>query len=186
MASQSSADSKALEQFRSYLHLLATMQLDRRLRGKVDASDVVQQTMLQAFRAREQFRGNTDGERAAWLRQILARNLAHATRDFSRDKRDIHREKSLQASLNASSVRLERWLASQDSSPDQRVERNEQLNEVAERIDTLPEAQREALVMHYLQGMALPEIAARMGRTRSSVAGLLRRALSSLRDTLGA
>jgi RNA polymerase sigma-70 factor (ECF subfamily) len=161
------------------------MQLDKRLRGKVDASDVVQQTMLQALRAKEQFRGTSDGERAAWLRQILARNLAHATRDFSRDKRDVNREKSLQASLNASSVRLERWLASQESSPTQKVVRNEQLYHMAQRMADLPEAQREALVMHYLQEMSLPQIAEQLGRTRSSVAGLLRRALASLRDALG-
>src|SRR5262245_47931090 len=106
-----------LEQFRPYLHLLARLQLDRRLQAKLDASDVVQQTLLQAHQALGQFRGTTDAERAAWLRQILARCLGHALRDFGRDKRDVGRERSLEAAVEASSVRLEAWLAAEQTSP---------------------------------------------------------------------
>ena len=77
-----------LERFRSYLHLLAEAQLDRRLRSKLDPSDVVQQTLLQAHQARQQFRGGSDGELAAWLRQILARTLLHCVRDCHRSRRE--------------------------------------------------------------------------------------------------
>ena len=67
-ANESTAE---FEPFRSYLQLLAETQLQTRLRSKVDAADVVQQTMLQAHQAREQFRGETDAEKAGWLRTIL-------------------------------------------------------------------------------------------------------------------
>src|SRR5262249_44132637 len=100
MSDELDGDGAALEQFRSYLRLLARLHLDPRLVGKLDASDIVQQTLLQAHQARDQFRGK-GGERAAWLRQILARNLAHAVRDFGRDKRDVAREQSLEAALDA-------------------------------------------------------------------------------------
>jgi RNA polymerase sigma-70 factor (ECF subfamily) len=66
------------------LLLLAQVHLDRRLLGKLDASDVVQQTLLEAHQGLAQFRGRTVGEQAAWLRQILARNLANAVRDMGR------------------------------------------------------------------------------------------------------
>ena len=99
MSDRQISDDTWLDQYRSYLRVLANLQLDRRLRSKVDASDIVQQTLLQAHRARAQFRGETDAEKGAWLRQILAHNLAHAMRDFRRDKRDINREQSIQASL---------------------------------------------------------------------------------------
>src|SRR5579885_672319 len=104
-------DGQELERFRAYLRLLARLHLDPRLRGKLDASDVVQQTMLQAFQARAGFRGSTEAELAAWLRQILARNLAHAARDLGRDKRDVARERSLEQALGQSSHRLGLWLA---------------------------------------------------------------------------
>src|SRR5262249_9943767 len=129
-----SAGGSMLERFRSYLHLLARMNLDARLRGKLDASDVVQQTLLQAYRALSQFRGQTEAELASWLRQILARNLEHAVRDFSRDKRDVGRERSLQAALDASSARLEAWLAAEQSSPSQRAAHNEQVLRLAEAL----------------------------------------------------
>ena len=86
-----------LERFRSYLLLLARMKLDRKWRGKLDASDVVQQTMLEAHQALATFRGDNPAAQAAWLRQILARNLANAVRDLTRAKRDARREQALKA-----------------------------------------------------------------------------------------
>jgi RNA polymerase sigma-70 factor, ECF subfamily len=85
------ADGRLLERFRDYLHLLARLQLGPKLQGKFDASDVVQQTLLEAYVKRDQFRGS-DAERPAWLRQILAHNLADALRAFGQAKRDAGRE----------------------------------------------------------------------------------------------
>ena len=86
-----------LERFRSYLVLLARLKLDRKLRGKLDASDVVQQTLLEAHEALESFQGDGLAALAAWLRQILARNLANAVRDLTRAKRDVHRSEAKEA-----------------------------------------------------------------------------------------
>ena len=80
-----------LERFRSYLRLLARPHLDPQLQGKLDPSDLVQQTFLQAHQAWQQFRGTSQAELAAWLRQILARNLAHAARNLGRARRDFGR-----------------------------------------------------------------------------------------------
>ena len=181
---ESSEDQPSLDRYRSYLHLLASMQLDRRLRGKLDASDVVQQTLLQAHRARPQFRGESPGQLAAWLRQILAHNLAHASRDYTRAKRDVTRERSLEASVGASAARLNQWIEAQQSSPSQKAERGEQLLQLAEALDTLPEAQREAIVLHYWQDWSLAEIGTRLDRSPAAVAGLLHRGLKKLRGTL--
>src|ERR1700736_6148060 len=91
-----------LERFRTYLGLLARLQLDPRLRGLLDPSDVVQQTLLKAHRNRDQCRGTTDEQRAAWLRAILAHELADAVRKFGRRGED--RRQFLEASLNQSSA----------------------------------------------------------------------------------
>ena len=184
MSRDSTAEGELLERFRAYLRLLARLQLDPRLGSKIDPSDMVQQTMLQAHRALADFRGQTDAEMAAWLRQILSRNLTHAARDFGRDKRNVARERSLEAAVEGSSVRLEAWLAAEQSSPSQRAERNEQILRLAAALETLPDEQREAVELHYWQGWTLAEIAAHQQRTASSVAGLVHRGLAKLRGIL--
>jgi RNA polymerase sigma-70 factor (ECF subfamily) len=173
----------ALERYRSYLLLLARARLDARLRGKLDASDVVQLTLLEAHRDRAQFRGG-DGARAAWLRQVLARNLANAARDFSRARRDVGRERVLQAAVDESTSRLECWLAAKRSSPSQQAQRHERAVLLAEALAELPEGQREALVLRHWEGRSLVEIARRLGCTTAAVTGLLHRGLKGLRKRL--
>ena len=177
-------DGPALERYRTYLRVLAGLHLDPRLRGKLDASDVVQQTLLQAYQARGQFRGGTEAELASWLRQILARHLANLVRDFGRDRRDVGRERSLDAALAASSARLEAWVAAGQSSPSRRAERQEQALRVAEALARLPEAQREALVLQHWHGWSLAQIAEHLGRSKAAVAGLIKRGLQQLRERL--
>lgn len=175
---------EALECFRSYLRLLAQLQLGRGLQAKLDASDIVQQTLLQAHQAWGQYRGGSEAELTAWLRQILTRNVAHAARDLGRAKRDAALERSLEELLADSSARIEGWLAAEQSSPSQRADRNEQLVLLAAGLEKLPEMQRQALVLHYLQGWSLAEVARHLGRSTAAVAGLLQRGLKQLRNLL--
>ena len=121
-----------LERFRAYVLLLARVQLGPMVQAKVGASDVVQQTLFEAHRDLAQFHGRTVSEKVPWLRQILARNLANVVRDLRRDKRDVGCEQLLQAPLDASASRLEVWLAIEESSPSQQVERHERAVRLAE------------------------------------------------------
>src|SRR5439155_21324468 len=127
-------DASGLEQYRAYLRLLARMNLDPRLQGKLDPSDIVQQTLLQAHQGWGQFRGRGEPELLAWLRRILARNLSHAARDLGRARRDVGRERSLEASLEESSVRLGNWLAAEQSSPSERAERKDHAVRLADAL----------------------------------------------------
>jgi RNA polymerase sigma-70 factor, ECF subfamily len=174
----------AVERFRPYLRLLARARLDPLLRGKLDASDIVQQTLLEAHQGRERFRGGTTAELAVWLRQILARNLANAVRDLRRDKRDVTCERSLEAALEQSASALEAWLADEQSSPSHKMDRQERAVRVAEALDQLPSAQREAVVLRYWEGRPLVEIAAQLQSTTAAVSGLLQRGLKNLRNHL--
>jgi RNA polymerase sigma-70 factor (ECF subfamily) len=177
------APERPLERYRSYLRLLAGLHLDPRLRGKLDPSDVVQQTLLQAHQGLPGFRGQ-QAQLAAWLRQILARNLAMAVRDFARGKRDLARERSLEAALAGSSERLGAWLAAGQPSPSEEAQRHEQAVRLAEALGRLPEAQREALVLQHWHGWSLAQIGEHLGRTPAAVAGLLHRGLEQLRKHL--
>ena len=174
-----------MEQYRSYLRLLAQAHLDPRLRAKVDPSDIVQQTLLAAHRAADQFRGTTEEERQAWLRRILVRNLIRAARDQYRERRDATRELSLEQALAASSARLGDLLGSVESSPSHKAQRAERAIQVAAAIQNLGEAQREAIVLHYWQEWSLAEIAEHLKRSPAAVAGLLHRGLVELRRVLG-
>lgn len=174
----------ALERFRAYLRLLARLHLDPRLKGKLDPSDVVQDVLVKAVQGLADFRGATEAELAAWLRQILARHLANTVRDLGRQKRDVGREQSIDAAIDQSSVRLDRWLAAEQSTPSGRAEFNENLLRLAEAIDRLPDDQREALTLHHLHGWTLEAVGAQMGRSLPASAGLIKRGLRSLRDTL--
>src|SRR5438270_31367 len=100
-----------LERYRKYLALLARLQVDRRLQGKVDLSGIVQQTLVEAYRMLPRFQAKTQHEMAAWLRRILANNLADEVRKLKTAKRDARRELSLEAALEESSARLGNWLA---------------------------------------------------------------------------
>ncbi|MGE0755607.1 MAG: sigma-70 family RNA polymerase sigma factor [Pirellulaceae bacterium] len=183
--SQSTSDSgQWLERFRPYLTLLARAHLGG-CGGRVDASDVVQQTLLNAFAKRTQYRGSTDAELAAWLRQILKHNLIDAARAERREKRDVRRELSLEGDIEGAFSRADQGLISVQSSPSQKILRQEELLRLAEGLTKLPEAQREAIVLHHLQERKLAEVAAEMGRSEAAVAGLLYRGLKALHQLLG-
>lgn len=173
-----------LDHFRSYLLLLARIRLDRKIQGKLDPSDIVQQTMLEAHAAIESFRGENAAAQAAWLRQILARNLANAVRDLAREKRDVKRERSIHADLDASASHLEGWLAADQSSPSQQAQRHERALLLADALANLPEQQREAIVLRHFHGSSLAEIADELKTTTAAVTGLLHRGLKNLRKAL--
>lgn len=177
-------NAKRLEQFRDYLRLLARLQIDDRLRAKLDPSDLVQQTLLEAHQAIDRYTGENDAQMAGWLRQILARNLADEFKRFRRAKRDLALERSLQASMEASSCRLEQWLAADQSSPSQRAVRADQTLRLVECLAQLPKDQRRAVELHYLSELSSAQIAGEMERSETAVAGLLRRGMKRLRELM--
>src|SRR3954451_23997974 len=93
-----------LERFRAYLTVLARVQIGRRLQGKADCADVVQEAFLEAARQFPRFRGTTEGEVISWLREILPAGLAHMTRRyFGTQRRDVRLERELENDLDRSS-----------------------------------------------------------------------------------
>ena len=174
---------RRLEAFRPYLGLLARWRLDPALAGKVDLSGVVQQTL---YEAAELLQRDPEGEDAVepLLRRLLANNLADEARRALALKRDAGRERSLEEALPQSSARLQDFLAAEQSSPSGRAERSEDLARLAAALEALPQAQRQAIEIHYLRGESLEEAARQLGRSKPAVAGLLRRGLEALRGRL--
>ena len=184
MSDQFKGEDRNLEDHREYLRLLAQLQIDPLLKGKIDLSGVVQQTMLEAYRALPQYEVENADHMAAWLRRILANNLADEIRKLKTGKRDVTRERSLEAALEQSSNRLEAWLAADQSSPSGRVVRKEQALRLSQAMAQLSEAQREALVLRHFHDWSLAQIAEYLRRSHAAVAGLLKRGLQQLRNQL--
>jgi len=177
---------RLLELYRRYLALLARVQIGQRLQGKVDASDVVQETFLEAHRGFAGFRGSSEGELLCWLRQILAARLADMLRRFlGTQGRDVRLEREIAEDFDRSSILLDRGLVAPQSSPSQQVARREQSVLLANALGELPDDYREVIALRHLEGLTFPAVAQRMGRSLDSVEKLWMRALVRLRKLLG-
>jgi RNA polymerase sigma-70 factor (ECF subfamily) len=176
-----------LDDYRNYLTLLARVEIGRRLQGKVDASDLVQETFLEAHRHFENFRGDTEAQFAAWLRQILATRVANLVRRFVGAKaRDIRLEQQLAEELNDSSKFMGPELSAAMSSPSHQAAKREQGVLLAEALARLPEQYRETIVLRHLEGLTFPQIAEKLGRSVDAVQKLWLRGLARLRHEFGA
>jgi RNA polymerase sigma-70 factor (ECF subfamily) len=174
-----------LEHYRNYLLVLARSQIGRRLQGKVDAADVVQEVFLEAHRHFASFRGDTEGEVLYWLRQILGATLSNLVRHYYGTQcRDVRLERELAAELDQSSELLGQGLAARDSSPSQQASRREQGVLLADALGRLSDDHREVLVLRHLEGLSFPEVARRMGRSVDGTKKLWTRALDRLRRVL--
>lgn len=173
-----------LESYRGYLWALAHAQLDRQLRRKLDAADIVQQTLIKAHAGLGDLRDHNPNVLVAWLRQILASVLTDEIRHLHRDKRDVAREQSLAADLNQSAIGMEQWLVADQTSPSMAAQRNEQLLHLANSLLALPVDQREVVILKHLRERTLQQIAEETQRTVPAVAGLLRRGLATLREVM--
>jgi RNA polymerase sigma-70 factor (ECF subfamily) len=162
-----------LERFRAYLLVLAGAQLPAPLRAVADAAGVVEETLREARRHAGEFRGTTGGAWAAWLRGLLARQLAQAAAGWNRAAAQPPEEEA----LAASAARLEAWLAAG-------ARRTDDLLALTAAVAGLPADQREAVELRYLRGLPLKEVAARVRRPPAAVAGLLHRGLTRLHALL--
>src|SRR5260370_38247915 len=137
---------RLLELYRRYLALLARMQIGQRLQGKVDASDLVQETYLEAHRHFARFQGTSEGQLVRWLRQILAAKLADVCRRYLGTRgRDNRLEREIEDAFDRSSILLDRGLVAQQPSPSQQASHREQAVLLADALDQLSNHYREGI-----------------------------------------
>jgi len=184
-ASSDSADLSTredLQRFRPFLKALAERELEGRLRPKFDASDIVQQTMLQAMLAEKQWRGQDDASKAGWLRAIL-RNVVHGvSRRFHRPGRSIDCERGIGSSGDTSHAAGE--LAENHTSPSLVLQSEEERQRIAAAIEKLTPEQRRVLILRYWEEQSLAEIAHSLEKSQDAIAGLLYRAMKVMRSEL--
>ncbi|WP_020475374.1 sigma-70 family RNA polymerase sigma factor [Zavarzinella formosa] len=176
---------RLLEGYRQYLSVLAGIEIGRRLQGKVDQSDLVQEVFLHAHQYFPAFRGTEEAQLIVWLREILAGTLANQVRRYvGTQARDIRLEEGLAADLGQSSAMLAAVPVSPEGTPSEQLMHGEVSLAVAGAIAGLPEHYRTVIVLRHLEGLSFPEVASRMGKTVDSVEKIWVRALGSLRAAL--
>ncbi len=172
------------DRYRSYLHLIAQASLGSVLRRKVDASDVVQQTLMQAYEKQDDFRGDDEATRMAWVKRILKNKIIDFARQWQGARRDARRDVALEQIVDDSIVRINDFLAASQTSPSQHAARQEELLQLPAALDQLPADLRDVIVMHHLQGMKLREIAGQIGCDETTVGRRLMRGLKHLKQVM--
>lgn len=176
------ARGQLFQRYGAYLRLLARATLGRRLRAKVDASDVVQETLLAAHEDFGGFRGGTERELAGWLRRVLSRKVSEQVRRFARNQgRDVGRERSMDGAVDSSSNALRGVLAGSGTTPSGCAERRELGVVLTDALDELEPDHREVIVLRNLEALDWREVGERMGRTPDAARMLWARAVTRLR-----
>jgi RNA polymerase sigma-70 factor (ECF subfamily) len=184
---EGAAREQLFDRYRAYLRVIAEGQLGRHLRGKCDASDLVQQTLLEAHRDFPSFQGACENELVAWLRRILAHNLFNEARRFAARQRDAAREVSLEQvrdGLERSSAAMRRCLAGDDPAPSEVAADREAAVRLADALARLPPRYQQVLLLRVFEGLSAEEVAGHMDSTAGAVRMLQMRALAALRERL--
>jgi RNA polymerase sigma-70 factor (ECF subfamily) len=171
---------------RSYLGFAARAQVESWLKRKVDASDLVQQTLLEAFRDFDRFEGCSEQEWLAWLRRILAHNVSDFIRRYrGTAKRQVRREVSFRDLSDTGLKHGAPEPIAPGGTPSQEFLRIESELRVAAALAELSPEYQEVIVLRNLQRLAFNEVAERMGRSRPAVQMLWMRAIKKLQEALG-
>jgi RNA polymerase sigma-70 factor (ECF subfamily) len=175
---------RLLNLYRNYLRLLTRSLAGPRLRGRVDYSDLIQDTFLKAHQGFPNFRGHCERELVAWLRQILAHVVANYVARNQRRARDYRRQDSLDVLLDRSDQALQRALAAPGSSPSAQALRRERAVLLADALESLTPDQKEVFVLRHVDEIPISEIAAKTGRSSKAVGMLWLRAVEKLNALL--
>lgn len=180
----SAAKGQLLDQFRPYLNVISQRMLNERIRGRLDPNDIVQVTFLEASRDFHAFRGESIDSLLAWLRNILRNNVQTAHQEhLLTQKRSARMERniSIRSESGNTSLGMDHIIPSEASTPSQRLMKDEAAVQLASMLENIPETQRNAIRLRYLEGYSVRDIAEAMGKSEMAVAGLLKRGLQTLR-----
>ena len=184
MPTQPESTDHILERYRAYLDCLSCIQVDPRLWRRFGWSDVVNHTLLEAYRDLAKLQALDEADRRRRLRRMLLNNLLERIEHERAGKRDYRREASLDEALTGSSCRMQKWLAEDTAGPEVRADAAERGALLAEALSRLPQREREALILQKYHGWGLAQIAEHLGCTTGAVAGLHARGLKRLRELL--
>jgi RNA polymerase sigma-70 factor (subfamily 1) len=180
-----SLDGWDLEQYRAYLRVRARrLRLDPRLKARFDESDLVQEVLLRAQTSATPCAGPSHRLRLAYLDQAFDWVFADHLREHHAGIRDVDREQAVRQALDESTAAHRLEPADSGASPSEQAAHREEFLRAMTAVDRLPEAERDVIILIYLQGLSIQEAAERLGKTKGQVAGLYQRGTHRLRALL--
>ncbi len=155
------AFNRLFEHYRPYLVRMIQFRMDDRLRQRVDASDIVQETQLEALRRFQAYIENPDVPFRLWLRQLAAERMSKLRRyHLTTARRATGREVRIP---DDSFLQLALQLPGTNSTPSQQVSREELAGRVRDAVDRLDPADREVIVLRVFEGLSHEEAAYLLG-----------------------
>lgn len=166
------------QELRSYLLMIASQRLDVGLRGKMDASDIVQQSLMEAHKGFNEFRGHSEGEIKAWACKLVIHNLVDAGRRFRQSqKRNIRKETTWTEQNELAAIKNE-------ASPSTALRQRECDDELARIVSQLPQRSQQVLELRHRMGLSHAQVALELGMTESGARKLWSRIVLELQERL--
>jgi len=179
------ARDQLFEKCRAYVGFMARSQMETWMNAKIDASDLIQQTMMDAHKGFDQFRGDSEGEWIGWLKKILQHNAVDFCRHYKgTEKRDANREISFAQSQSQSLFRGAAEPDAEVETPSEVIMRKENEILLADELSKLPEDYQEVIYLRNMQQLPFKEIADQMDRSQGAVQMLWLRAIKQLQEQM--
>jgi RNA polymerase sigma-70 factor (ECF subfamily) len=140
--------------------------------------------MLRAVRGLDQLQAGDEAGLVAWLREVVGNVFIDLVRRHDAEKRDPRREQAIGEAAGDGDTPLAAYLIASRPGPSTLAMRSEELLRLAEAVDQLPDAERDAVIAHYILELPLAEVATRLGRTEKAAAGLVFRGKRRLRELM--
>lgn len=176
-------ESWSIGRLRPWLQMVAERELSDRLRGRVDASDIVQQTLLKAWQGESQYKGATQEQRLAWLRTILKNTIRdHHRRLIGSSRRGSGREQAATDLFSPGDVGLSQYAVMTGPTVSGDLVAAEDWQVLEQSMAQLSDDQRTVIELRHFKELSFADIARHMNKSDPAVRMLWVRALRSLQQ----
>jgi len=186
-ASEGDADALQclLVRHQARLRALIARQMDGAPPWRLDTDDILQEVYLAVFRSESRPRFEQMAQFTAWIESVAANTARNQIRHIRRKKRNVAREHQLSRFAGSSLPALLDRIAASDSTPSRHVARHEAAAALLSSLARLSDDQQAVVRLRFLEGLAVTQVADRLGRTDDAVHALTYRAIAALRQHLG-